>query len=233
MDISKRRELNRQYLLEAMDRLEAQGIAYPEGHREMILERYRDFRYPNIVKRVGNPNIRKHFAYSSVLQREGLLLDDGCGTGDDIRVLIKEEYPKGSIKGFDVFWKGIKLGYDLYMDKESLKDIFRVRKKPSLSFSPGSFDVVYSGSVLHGLERGQQMESYLSEARRMLGPDGLLFGSTIGHDPSVQGNRPRTRLKEGELRDYLRGSGFHRIRIERTETDDPGGRYRLWFSGIA
>jgi hypothetical protein len=93
---------------------------------------------------------------------------------------------------------------------------------------------VYSGSVLHVLERGIEMQSYLFKAREMLREDGLIFGSTIGADRSLPKDRdPKTKLLKKELRDYLRGSGFERIKISKMLTDEPRGpKYRLWFSAF-
>jgi hypothetical protein len=38
-------------------------------------------------------------------------------------------------------------------------------------------------------------------------------------------------LSEKELRNYLRDSGFERIRVSSTVDEPEGPRYRLWFSG--
>ena len=50
--------------------------------------------YPHILSILGEPRIRGHFFYARMLQRTGPFLDYGCGTGDDIRQLLRDGFPR-------------------------------------------------------------------------------------------------------------------------------------------
>jgi hypothetical protein len=69
-------ELNR-----VMNTLASAGIKYPRGYRERLIRRYQKsgVRYPRILMRVGEPNIRRHNRYKEILEAKGNLLDYGCG----------------------------------------------------------------------------------------------------------------------------------------------------------
>jgi SAM-dependent methyltransferase len=183
---------------------------------------------------MGKPNIRRHPLYRNVLERKGRLLDYGSGTGDDIRALIEDGYPKSRITAYDVNWDSINLGFDLYLDEERLQGIFVVSKE--FPFGPREFDAVYSGSVLHGFEEIEEMTGYLKNALEALVEKGLLFGSTVGADePVPKGDEgfPPTPLLERQLRQLLERSGFKDLKISRTEEESAGRpKYRFWFSGI-
>ena len=199
-------------LLKAMDRLEHFGVSYPSGYLEELAVKYASrVNYPRILMRIGEPRIRKHPYYNAILERGRDLLDCGCGTGDDIRALIKDGYPRDRIKGFDIDWNSIDIGYDLYRDRESMQDLFVV--SVDFPFANEAFDTVYSGNVLHTMRDRYDMSAYLTNAHKVLRGDGVLFGSTLGtesHSPSAR----RRLLTENELRQLLEETGFKNIEIK-------------------
>lgn len=211
-----------------LKRLKSQGIVYPENYLDHLIEKYTkiQIKYPRIVQRIGQPNIQFHFAYADILNREGTLLDYGCGTGDDIRTLIKEGFPKMNITGYDVDWGNINIGFDFYLDKEEIKDIFVVSEE--FPFEESAFDMVYSGSILHVLLNIEKVKAYLNQAFIVLKNNGILFGSTLGKiDLSIRKKRHKVFLmKESELNNALRETHFSKIKIHPITTDF---RTRLWF----
>jgi ubiquinone/menaquinone biosynthesis C-methylase UbiE len=178
------------------------------------------------VQRIGQPNIQLHFAYPDILKHEGTLLDYGCGTGDDIRALINDGFPKKNITGYDIDWGNIKVGYDFYLDEETIKDIFVVSKE--FPFEDSSFDIVYSGSILHVLSNIENVKEYLKHVFAVLKNNGIFFGSTLGNvDDSVRTRRPRVFfMKESELTDELGEHHFSKVKIQPSFADH---RTRLWF----
>ena len=178
------------------------------------------------MQRIGQPNIQFHFAYPDILKNEGNLLDYGCGTGDDIRTLIKDGFPKKNITGYDLDWENIKIGFDFYIDEQELKDMFVVSKE--FPFEDSSFNIVYSGSILHVLVNIENVKVYLKHAFAVLKDNGILFGSTLGKiDVSIKKRRRRVFLmKESELEKILRDIHFSKVKIHPITTDL---RTRLWF----
>jgi len=199
-------------LLKAMDRLEHFGVTYPSGYLEELAVKHSSrVNYPRILMRIGEPRIRQHPYYNAILEKGCDLLDCGCGTGDDIRALIKDGYPRDKIKGFDIDWNGIDIGYDLYRDRGSLQDVFVVSTR--FPFANKTFDAVYSGNVLHTMRDRKKMSDYLTNVHKVLRDGGVSFGSTLGTEGQVPSAR-RKLLTECELRHLLEGAGFKNIDIK-------------------
>jgi len=199
-----------------MDRLETFGVSYPSGYLEELVEKYSSrINYPRILMRIGEPRIRIHPYYNTILERGSDFLDCGCGTGDDMRALIKDGYPRDKIKGFDIDWNSINIGFDLYRDKEFIQDMFVVSTK--FPFANETFDTVYSGNVLHTITDRHEISEYLTNAHKVLRDDGVLFGSTLGTESltSIPSAR-RALLTANELGHLLEGTGFKNIEIVQT-----------------
>jgi SAM-dependent methyltransferase len=189
--------------------------------------------------RVGEPNIRRHSRYKGILRAKGNLLDYGCGTGDDIRALVYDGYPRQKIVGFDVDWKSIDLGFDLYLDRATLGVRFVVGKK--FPFRLSTFDAVYSGSVLHVLGSKRKVTKYISNAHVVLNRGGIFFGSTLGFGkvrPTLDRERIRRMgwwrrllwrrrlrfLSQERLESLLGEAGFSNVEVSPDNTFR-----RLWF----
>ncbi len=221
-----------------MDILASTGVNYPPGYCEMLISKYKKqgLLYPHIFMRVGKPNIRKHGRYQEILEKRGSLLDYGCGTGDDIRTLVHDGYPREKIVGYDVNWSSINLGFDLYMDQDKWTERFVVSKK--FPFQPSTFDIVYSGSVLHVLGTKRAIKIYVSNAYSVLKPTGTFFGSTLGFSkehPRLTGKRWKwrgwrlrrlKRLSQEALHKLLREAGFSDVEVSQESNSD---KLRLWF----
>jgi SAM-dependent methyltransferase len=217
----------------AINRLTTIGVDYPDGYSQKLLRKYskKSIDYPRILMRLGEPNIKKHKMYKQILKMEGRLLDYGCGTGDDLRALIRDGYPRKKLKGYDVFWNCINLGFDFYLDKNEIKNMFRVSKKPR--FKTASFDIVYSGSVLHTMEDIPKLKAYIHNANRILRHGGILFGSTLGTGRIKEREKRLTVLSRTELARILHECGFSHIDIDvltNKPTDRP--KKRLWFYAV-
>jgi ubiquinone/menaquinone biosynthesis C-methylase UbiE len=221
-------------LKKAMKRLASLGVTYSSGYLEQLLEKYSSgVTYPRILMRIGEPNIRNHPLYKEILLRRGVFLDYGCGTGDDIRALLKDGYPKKNIKGFDIEWNSLNIGFDLYRDKANMQGVVFV--STILPFSKESFDVVYSGSVLHTIRQKPEIASYLQKVNEVLKNKGILFGSTLGTDnnsPISGEDLSLTLLTEKVLCQLLKEAGFTDLKTSITNIDmHKNPKYRIWFSG--
>src|SRR5208283_4249311 len=167
-------------LAAAMHRVGALGVAYTDHYYESLVAKYKkdSVPYPHILTILGEPRIRGHFFYAEALIRTGPFLDYGCGTGDNIRQLLRDGSPQDRITGFDLSRESIDLGFDLYRDRDTLLDLFVVQD--TFPFGAEQFDTCYSGSVIHVIADDAELDEYLANAWRALRPGGILFGSTLG-----------------------------------------------------
>ena len=215
---------------QAMEILAAAGVVYPEGYKNVLVAKYKQqgISYPRILQRIGNPNIRKHFRYQEILQQPGDLLDYGCGTGDDLRALIHDGFPRDKITGYDINTHSIDLGFDLYLDQAIMNDLFIASR--NFPFSPGSFDIIYSGSVIHALGDSKGIAKYITNAINVLRSQGIFFGSTLGHDEFHPGDPDHalTLLTQPKFHDMLIASGFVSIDIRPAEQEHDD-HLRFWF----
>lgn len=228
-------------LLRIMNLLASKGVNYPPGYGEMLIRKYKKegVRYPRILMRMGDQNILKHKQFQNILQVKSDFLDYGCGTGDDIRALIKSGYPPQKIVAYDVNWNSINLGFDLYLDRDTLGIQFIVSR--GFPFHPSTFDIVYSGSVIHVLHSKRAIKRYLLNAYLVLKPVGILFGSTLGFRIGEPTPHRAERLRRSgwlhrlrhkrvkllsreELDTLLREVGFSDIQISYDDVN-----HRLWF----
>ena len=218
-------------LAAAMRRIEARGVVYPPGYHRMLVEKYtrEGVRYPHILMILGEPRINRHFFYPCALGRPGRLLDYGCGTGDNVRQLIRDGFPRDRITGFDVNRASIDLGFDLYRDREEISDLFVA--SGTFPFGPAEFGTVYSASVFHVIADDGEFGAYLAHAWSALKPGGILFGSTLGLAEVAarsSGRRGPPRLMtEEELSHQLMGAGFTRpemVRRDHVPRHITGGR---------
>jgi SAM-dependent methyltransferase len=203
-------------LFSAMRRLEAQGVVYPDGYYAAICRKYTSYTvpYPKIVMHVGEARIRRHFLYRVIRAASGKFLDYGCGTGDAVRQLIRDGYPRDLITGFDVNDASLNIGYDLYRDHATMGRQFIV--SPVLPRMPGQFDFVYSGSVIHVIDDHHEFRTYLDNANTVLKNGGTFFGTTLSCDDNSAGTRdqrvPRL-MKRTALEESFTRAGFRDITI--------------------
>jgi SAM-dependent methyltransferase len=205
----------------AMKRIQTFGITYPRGYQRTLSKKYlkTGVRYPHILMIIGKPRINHHFFYSHALTRTGRFLDYGCGTGDNVRQLIRDSFPREQITAFDINRESIDLGFDLYQDREGIGNLFVV--SATFPFGPGVFDTVYSASVIHVIADEREFRNYCENAYLALRPGGILFGSTLGMNegtvrrPGTRGP-PRIMTKE-QLAGSLTRTGFSSPEINRQE----------------
>jgi len=96
---------------------------------------------------ISEPLIHRHFSYSSALRRTGRFFNYGYVTGDSVRQLIRDGFPREQITAFDINWEGISLGLVLYRYLEK-KEEFAVISE-TFPFVDEKFDTVYTVSVIH------------------------------------------------------------------------------------
>lgn len=115
------------------------------------------FPYPCIgLFRFLNLGIRKSPQYSEVLQRlkDGQsFLDIGCCFGQDIRRLVADGAPSENTYGSDLRKDFIELGYDLFLDKETLKTKFIagdvLDPDASIKQLDGKIDIIHAAAFFH------------------------------------------------------------------------------------
>ncbi len=150
------------------------------------------------------------------LKRDMDVLEMACGTG-------QLSYPLSSRVRL---WEATDFSPSMIAEAKkknsSARLHFSVQDATALPYAPESFDAVVISNVLHIMPHP---EKALSEIRRVLKPDGLLFAPTFVHGEST-GFRLRVKLMElagfytyhkwnaEEFSDFISGHGFEVIHQE-------------------
>lgn len=102
------------------------------------------------------------------LKNGALLLDLGCGLGQDIRRLVHDGAPQKSILGLDLNEQFIDLGFELFQDRTSMGCTFIIQdffdQTKCLEKWTGRFNVINSGYFMHLWD----WEGQVKVAKRMI-----------------------------------------------------------------
>lgn len=170
-------------------------------------------------ERFAIPRIQNHPHYNGIIKnvnKSTKFLDAGTGCGWDLRRAIKDGLSTENVRGIDIDPNLIEMGFEVYRDEEVMRDVFEVMDATKTKFSDGCFDIIHSGSVIHGLGYRDKATKYIQEMSRILRkPGGIFFGRTLG-DNSEREIFYRTELyisNPEKLKQYLGNMGFIEIDI--------------------
>ncbi|KAI9854881.1 MAG: hypothetical protein M1824_006512 [Vezdaea acicularis] len=108
--------------------------------------------YPDVLQRLKD---------STTSQPPRTLLDMGCCFGQDIRRLVLDGVDSSQLYGSDLRREFMELGYDLFLDRESLKSKFLVgdifADKGGLDQLDCKIDIIHAASFLHLFDRANQI----------------------------------------------------------------------------
>ena len=164
------------------------GLSLPQK----FLQRSRAFNvcpYPCIGQfKFLNLTLFGHPLYPHVLDRikQGeTLLDFGCGLGQDLRKLVADGAPSTNICGLDIEPRLIDIGYELFLDRNSLQSKFTIEDvyNPNANWDSltGKFDIINASAFFHLFPRPKQLEASctlvcLGRSRKGT----LIVGRTVG-----------------------------------------------------
>ncbi|KAF2104221.1 hypothetical protein NA57DRAFT_70438 [Rhizodiscina lignyota] len=126
--------------------------------------------------------------YPEVLERVKhghKLLDLGCCLGCEIRAFVADGAPSENLYGSDINSHFLALGYDLFLDKSTLKSTFIAADlfaSPSpLDSLNGQMNIVYAASVIHLFDRpGQKKVVQRITQLLVTEPDSICLGRQVG-----------------------------------------------------
>ncbi|KAB8254848.1 hypothetical protein BDV32DRAFT_154839 [Aspergillus pseudonomiae] len=91
--------------------------------------------------------------FVNTIKQGALFIDLGCGLGQDIRRLAHDGAPPENLVGLDLRKEAVELGYDLFMDGDTLKARFIVQDflqdTPLLREMIGNIEIINSGLFMH------------------------------------------------------------------------------------
>ncbi|KAL7275047.1 hypothetical protein RUND412_002041 [Rhizina undulata] len=157
------------------------------------VEAWKIYPYPCIGGfRFLKPSLATSPHYPRILSRlqssqSAKLLDLGCCFGFDLRQAIFDGAPPHTLIGSDLQGEFLELGYDMFLDREKLKDS-GIQFIPADIFddaSPlfgleGTIDVVHAGSFLHLFGWDGQVNA-AKRIARLLKPGGILIGRSAAN----------------------------------------------------
>lgn len=143
---------------------------------------------------------RRERALLACLAREGFsepgartLLDVGCGTGDDLRQMLRYGFASEHLVGVDVLPERLARARDLAPHLR-----FELVEPGRLPFPEASFDLVMQSTVFSSIPNPTIQERLASEMRRVLKPGGAI----VWYDMRV--TNPRNRDLVPMTRDRIR-----------------------------
>lgn len=115
-------------------------------------------------------------------------LDVGCCIGQDIRKLVHDGVPGDNLYGAELQGEFIRLGYDFFRDKETLKatlmqaDAFDLGDGSPLHGLVGRVDIIHMGQVLHlfSWERQRDLLENCVQLLRAATFGALILGQAVG-----------------------------------------------------
>ena len=133
--------------------------------------------------------ISQSFHYSEIISRVQngeRLLDVGCCLGQDIRKIVYDGAPSENIYGTDLHGALMEAGYELFLDRGTLRSTFVAAdifdSSSALAQFEGQMDIIYAGSFLHLFD----WENQVAAAKRLVAlmrphKDCLVVGQGFGH----------------------------------------------------
>ncbi|GAB7347547.1 hypothetical protein MBLNU459_g4438t1 [Dothideomycetes sp. NU459] len=142
-------------------------------------------------------SISHHPLYTTIIERVkhgDRLLDLGCCFGQDVRKLVVDDAPAENLIGSDLRASFIELGYDLFLDKDTLKakfiasDVFDPESE-LLKTERGSVSIVHAASMIHLFDLPTQKQ-VVKTIIDLLKPESgsLVVGRQVGS--LVSGDKP-------------------------------------------
>jgi SAM-dependent methyltransferase len=134
-------------------------------------------------------SIRRSTQYEEILQRikdGGKYLDIGCCVGQDIRKLVYDGAPAENLYGSDLMQDFLDIGYDLFLDKDTLNATFIAADifdpGPNLKQLNGTIDIVHAASFFHLFGYQQQVVA-AKQIVALMKPKagGVIVGQQIGN----------------------------------------------------
>jgi SAM-dependent methyltransferase len=137
------------------------------------------------------------------------LLDAGCGTGANLRLL----HPYGVAFGVELFWRGLEFARNSGLARLTRGSV------TALPYSTGSMDVVLSFDVLYCLHPPEEAMA-IAEMHRVLRPNGAVIINVAAMDV-LKGDHSSLggevhRYTKRELQSTLTAAGFDVVRITYT-----------------
>lgn len=140
-----------------------------------------------------NLSLSKHPLYPTILSRlssprsNQTLLDLGCCFGQDIRKLVYDGAPSSNLHGIDIDAAFIELGYDLFLDRNTLEstfstaDLFHQPSTDLLNKIGGGVDILNAASFYH-LFNWEQQAHLAKNVIKLLKPvkGAMLIGRQVG-----------------------------------------------------
>jgi hypothetical protein len=131
-------------------------------------------------------------------------LELGCCFRQEIRKLVYDGAPSKNLHGIEIVEDFVKLGYELFQDKESLRSEFlvaNIMQPTSVSIYKhiqGETDIIYASSFFHLFMLEEQFELAMKVVRILRPREGsMILGRQLG---SVRpGIYPLRKLEEGKL----------------------------------
>lgn len=138
--------------------------------------------------------ISKNPAYGTVLKRllandnkkdEAVLVDLGCGLGQELRTLVAAGVPPTSLYGLEVIDGFVELGFELFKDKATMQSQFIVMDLLATPSVPaqlqGKVDFIFASSFFHLFGWDDQL-TLSRRAVEMLKPEAgsMIFGHQLG-----------------------------------------------------
>jgi malonyl-CoA O-methyltransferase len=134
----------------------------------------RDYEAAAVLQREIGGRLRERLEFTTL--KPAHILDIGCGPGTELMALSKR-YPKAQVWGVDIAMNMLLCGRrnQRWFRRKPLACADAVR----LPFKAMQFDLVYSNLMLQWCD---DLESTLTELRRVLKPHGMLLFSSFGPD---------------------------------------------------
>ncbi|KAI0120312.1 hypothetical protein F4776DRAFT_665790 [Hypoxylon sp. NC0597] len=148
--------------------------------------------YPCIgLYRFANLTLLTHPLYDTIVRRlksgEATYLDVGCCFGQDLRQLVQDGVPSRQLTGLDIERALLELGYDFFLDRDTLQsrfvvaDVFKGATQGGVwaDLEERGFDVLHCSAFFHLFTLGEQI-SAAKQIAKLVRKGGLIVGRQVG-----------------------------------------------------